>query len=50
MLKIFPIPAFKDNYIWTIINSKQAIVINPGESKPVIIEVFEIIRNWKDNF
>jgi hydroxyacylglutathione hydrolase len=37
MNKIIPIPAFNDNYIWLIINSQhQAIVIDPGDSTPVL--------------
>lgn len=36
MLNIFAIPAFTDNYIWTIVNGKEAIVIDPGDAKPVI--------------
>lgn len=36
-IRIHPIKAFNDNYIWTLINknNKQAIVIDPGQSKPV---------------
>lgn len=36
-LIIHPIKAFTDNYIWTLINDnkKQAIVIDPGQAKPV---------------
>lgn len=35
---IFPISAFKDNYIWTWIDkaSKTAWVVDPGEAQPVI--------------
>lgn len=35
--EITPIPAFRDNYIWTIVNKakKKAIVIDPGDSTPV---------------
>lgn len=37
-IRIHPIKAFDDNYIWTLINenNKQAIVIDPGQSEPVI--------------
>lgn len=37
-LKVLPIPALKDNYIWMIIDEsrKAAWVVDPGESKPVI--------------
>lgn len=36
MLKIHPIPAFTDNYIWAIINetAKQAIIIDAGQAAP----------------
>lgn len=38
MVKIIPIPAFKDNYIWLCVNphSKTAIVVDPGEADPVL--------------
>ncbi len=36
MLKIHPIPAFKDNYIWVIHNENYAAVIDPGTAHPVI--------------
>ena len=37
-IRIHPIKAFDDNYIWTLINesNKQAIVIDPGQAEPVI--------------
>ena len=36
-MRIYPIKAFNDNYIWTLINknNKQAIVIDPGQAAPV---------------
>ena len=37
MITIHPIPAFRDNYIWLILNQKnQAIVIDPGDADPVL--------------
>ena len=41
MLSIIPIPAFKDNYIWLLINNKnqQAIIVDPGDATPVIREL-----------
>ena len=38
MNKIIAIPAFKDNYIWTILNDRenQAVVIDPGDATPVL--------------
>jgi hydroxyacylglutathione hydrolase len=38
MNKILPIPAFKDNYIWAIINSNRntMAVVDPGDAAPVL--------------
>jgi len=36
MLEILPIPAFKDNYIWLINDGRHAVVVDPGDAKPVI--------------
>jgi len=35
MLKIVPLSAFKDNYIWTLRAGKSAAVVDPGEAGPV---------------
>lgn len=43
MIKITPIPAFEDNYIWMIQNGNHVAVVDPGDAKPVI-EILE-----KDN-
>lgn len=51
-IHIHPIKAFKDNYIWTLINenNKQAIVIDPGQAAPVIdyleAEGLELTAIW----
>jgi len=57
MLDIFAIPAFTDNYIWTIVNGKEAIVIDPGDANTYLgkelkttVDIFATIRNWKDNY
>ncbi len=43
-LTIFPIPAFKDNYIWTFFDkNNHAWVVDPGDATPVI-EVLEAKR------
>jgi len=34
-ISIFPISAFSDNYIWCIHNQRKAIVVDPGDAKPV---------------
>ncbi len=35
-INIFPIKAFKDNYIWVIQEKLNGIIIDPGEAKPVL--------------
>jgi hydroxyacylglutathione hydrolase len=35
MLDIVPLPAFTDNYIWTLRNGSHAAVVDPGEAGPV---------------
>lgn len=34
--EIYPIPAFNDNYIWIISEGCNAVVVDPGQSVPVI--------------
>ncbi|MBG9988323.1 hydroxyacylglutathione hydrolase [Aerococcaceae bacterium DSM 111176] len=34
-MKIVAIPAFNDNYIWTVVDNGRAIVVDPGEATPV---------------
>lgn len=36
MIKIHPIPAFNDNYIWIIHNQDKAVVVDPGDALPVL--------------
>lgn len=36
MLKIQPIKALVDNYIWAIHDSRHTIIVDPGEAKPVL--------------
>ena len=36
LIKIEPIKAFQDNYIWLIHNDKNGIVVDPGDAYPVI--------------
>lgn len=35
-ISIYPIPAFNDNYIWAIVNGGNAVVVDPGQAKPVL--------------
>lgn len=36
MLNIIPIPAFEDNYIWLLHQHGYAVVVDPGDTTPVI--------------
>ncbi|MCX2779584.1 hydroxyacylglutathione hydrolase [Microbulbifer thermotolerans] len=36
MLKISPIPAFSDNYIWHLTRGDEHWVVDPGDARPVI--------------
>jgi len=36
MVTIIPIPAFADNYIWTLRQGTSAVVVDPGEAGPVL--------------
>ena len=36
MITIIPIPAFADNYIWTLREGGNAVVVDPGDAKPVL--------------
>lgn len=36
MIKIVPIPAFEDNYIWLIRNDTTAVAVDPGDAAPLM--------------
>ena len=36
MFEVVPVPAFKDNYIWTLRDARQAAVVDPGDARPVL--------------
>jgi hydroxyacylglutathione hydrolase len=36
LLQVWPIPAFDDNYIWCIHDGSSALVVDPGDSAPVL--------------
>lgn len=36
MISIIPIPAFADNYIWTMRQGRSAVVVDPGDAAPVL--------------
>jgi hydroxyacylglutathione hydrolase len=35
MTTIIPIPAFADNYVWTLREGAHAVVVDPGDAAPV---------------
>lgn len=35
MLRVSPVPAFADNYIWVLHDSTHALVVDPGDAAPV---------------
>lgn len=35
MIEIVPLPAFADNYIWTLRHGRHAAVVDPGQARPV---------------
>ena len=36
MFEIFPLRAFSDNYIWTLLKDNEVTAVDPGDAKPVI--------------
>lgn len=47
MIKLFPIPAFHDNYIWAIINTdnNKVVVVDPGSDTAVFAALAK--NNWQ---
>ncbi len=35
-MKLYPLPAFSDNYIWLLQNGHKALVVDPGDAQPVL--------------
>jgi hydroxyacylglutathione hydrolase len=35
-MKLIPLPAFNDNYLWMIIQDDRAVVVDPGDPAPVL--------------
>ncbi|MDI1245042.1 MAG: hydroxyacylglutathione hydrolase [Rhodoferax sp.] len=35
-MKLIPIPAFNDNYIWMLHDGHRALVVDPGDAQPVL--------------
>jgi hydroxyacylglutathione hydrolase len=42
MLKIIPIPAFDDNYLWLLHDGQRALVVDPGDAAPVQRQLSEL--------
>jgi hydroxyacylglutathione hydrolase len=36
MLRVAPVPAFRDNYIWVIHDAVSAVAVDPGDARPVL--------------
>lgn len=36
MLKLIPLPAFADNYLWLLHDGRRALVVDPGDATPVL--------------
>ena len=35
-MKLIPLPAFADNYIWMLHDGREALVVDPGDAQPVL--------------
>lgn len=35
-MKLIPLPAYADNYIWLLHDGRQALVVDPGDAQPVL--------------
>jgi hydroxyacylglutathione hydrolase len=35
-MKLIPLPAFSDNYIWMLHDGRRAMVVDPGDAQPVL--------------
>lgn len=44
-LEYVPVPAFEDNYIWLVYDSRDAVVVDPGAATPV--EAYLAERGWR---
>ncbi|WP_374339994.1 hydroxyacylglutathione hydrolase [Methyloversatilis sp.] len=40
-MKIYPIPAFGDNYLWLVAANERALVVDPGDAAPVLAALEE---------
>jgi len=35
-MKLFPLPAFQDYYLWVLHDGQRALVVDPGDAQPVL--------------
>lgn len=35
-MKLIPLPAFQDNYLWVLHDGQRALVVDPGDARPVL--------------
>ncbi len=35
-MKLIPLPAFTDNYVWMLHDGREALVVDPGDAQPVL--------------
>ena len=35
-MKLIPLPAFQDNYLWLLQDGQRALVVDPGDAEPVL--------------
>src|SRR5690242_5924725 len=36
MMRLIPLPAFEDNYLWLLHDGRSALVVDPGDATPVL--------------
>jgi hydroxyacylglutathione hydrolase len=41
-MKLIPLPAFNDNYIWLLHDNVRALVVDPGEAQPVFVALQQL--------
>jgi hydroxyacylglutathione hydrolase len=47
-MKLIPLPAFHDNYLWVLHDGHRALVVDPGDAQPVLQFLQrDGLCNWK---
>jgi hydroxyacylglutathione hydrolase len=47
-MKLIPLPAFSDNYIWMLHDDSHALVVDPGDAKPVLAALQKLNLQLQD--